>query len=364
MGKDAISIPTALVGERLDRAVALLWNCSRSAAAELVDSGSVLLNSKTALTRSERLKSGDALEVSDERAHSVLNAAVPLPETDVDFAVVAEDVDFVVIEKPAGLVVHPGAGVRSGTLCSGLLNRYPEMAEVGERTRPGIVHRLDKDTTGLMVAARTAKGYSSLRAQLEARSMRRSYEAVCWGRLEGEGVVDAPIGRSSRHRALRTISEQGRPARTRYRVQQNFSRPEELSRLRCRLETGRTHQIRVHLSAIGNPLVGDFLYGAPGSSATPSRGYASGQAGLPSRVDLYDQTNLSSLPDPASQTSLPDLPDQTSLAGERRGMTPRSFQRPALHSASLAFEHPAHGRLVEFDSDLPQDFRLLLEGLK
>ena len=328
MGKDAISIPSALVGERLDRAVALLWNCSRSAAAELVDSGSVLLNSKTALTRSERLKSGDALEVSDERAHSVLNAALPLPETDVDFAVVAEDVDFAVIEKPAGLIVHPGAGVRSGTLCSGLLNRYPEMAEVGERTRPGIVHRLDKDTTGLMVAARTAKGYSSLRAQLEARSMRRSYEALCWGRLEGEGVVDAPIGRSSRHRALRTISEQGRPARTRYRVLQNFSRPEELSRLHCRLETGRTHQIRVHLSAIGNPLVGDFLYGAPGSWATPSRGYASDRA------------------------------------GERRGMTPRSFQRPALHSASLAFEHPAHGRLVEFDSHLPQDFRLLLEGLK
>ena len=324
----AMSIPDALVGERLDRAVALLWNCSRSAAAELVDSGSVLLNSKTARSRSERLKSGDALEVSDERAHSILNAAVPLPEADVDFAVVAEDVDFAVIEKPAGLIVHPGAGVRSGTLCSGLLNRYPEMAEVGERTRPGIVHRLDKDTTGLMVAARTAKGYSSLRAQLDARSMRRSYEAVCWGRLEGEGVVDAPIGRSSRHRALRTISEQGRPARTRYRVQQNFSRPEELSRLHCRLETGRTHQIRVHLSAIGNPLVGDFLYGAPGSSASPPKGYASG------------------------------------LAGEHRGMTPRSFQRPALHSASLAFEHPAHGRLVEFDSALPQDFRLLLEGLK
>ena len=318
MGRDAECIPAALEGERLDRAVALLWNCSRSAASELVDSGAVLLNGKTTFARSERLKPGDALAVSDETAEAVLSAGLPRPEEGVYYEVVAEDSDFVVVNKPAGLVVHPGAGVRSGTLCSGLLCSYPEMAEVGEEMRPGIVHRLDKDTTGLMVAARTAQGYSSLRAQLEARSVRRRYEAVCWGRLEGEGVVDAPIGRSSRRPSLMTISEQGRPALTRYQVQQNFVFPEELSRLHCRLQTGRTHQIRVHLSAIGNPLVGDFSYGAPGA------------------------------PEGAKPPS----------------MTPRGFPRPALHSASLAFEHPASGRLVEFNSALPEDFSLLLNGLR
>ncbi len=175
-----------------------------------------------------------------------------------------EDSDLVVIDKPVGLVVHPGAGNPSGTVCNGLVQLYPEMLEVGEPHRPGIVHRLDRATSGLMVAARSDRAYRSLVDQLASHEVERVYTAVVLGDPGAErGVVDAPIGRSKRNPLRMTVAEGARPARTHFEVQRRFDDPVS-ALLTCRLETGRTHQIRVHMHSIGNPVLGDELYGGSG----------------------------------------------------------------------------------------------------
>jgi 23S rRNA pseudouridine1911/1915/1917 synthase len=224
----------------------------------------------------------------------------------VEFAVVEEDAAFVVVDKPPGLVVHPGAGHPDGTLVNGLLARYPELAGVGDPTRPGIVHRLDAGSSGLLVVARRPDAVDALIGQFAARTAGRRYDAVVWGHPEApHGIVDAPIGRDPSDPLKMAVVVDGRPARTEYRVVTRFDAPAELARLSCRLQTGRTHQIRVHLAAVGHPLVGDSVY------------------------------------------------------GDRR--TTFGLGRPFLHAAELSFDHPVTGARLTFTSPLPPDLQAFLQ---
>jgi len=314
-------LPPALAGERLDRAVALLTQTSRATAAALVAAGAVQVNGTVRTDRAARLSEGDELVVAAGALAEERGRGKPRPEPDVDLAVVHEDRCLVVVDKPAGLVVHPGAGRTAGTLCGALLARYPEMVAVGEATRPGIVHRLDAGTSGLLVAARTARAYDSLVAQLAERTVRRRYEAICWGTVaDDRGLIDAPVGRSGRRPAQMAVTERGRPARTRYEVRRRYGSPAPVTHLRCRLETGRTHQIRVHLAAIGHPLLGDEVYGTVPKTGCPAVGGRAARAAL--RLD-----------------------------------------RPALHAALLGFDHPTGGREMLFESALPADLEAVLAGL-
>jgi 23S rRNA pseudouridine1911/1915/1917 synthase len=213
-----------------------------------------------------------------------------------------------VVAKPAGLVVHPGAGHPDGTLVNGLLAHYPEIADVGDPARPGIVHRLDRDTSGLLVVARTEAAYDGLVAMLAAHDVERRYDALVWGVPDApRGVIDAPIGRSVRRPTRMSVREGGRVARTAYEVVESFREP-EVTRLECRLETGRTHQIRVHLQAIGHPVVGDPAYG-----------------------------------------------------GQRRAV---DLGRPFLHAGGLAFRHPVTGTPVSVEEPLAPELAALLDQLR
>jgi 23S rRNA pseudouridine1911/1915/1917 synthase len=212
-----------------------------------------------------------------------------------------------VVVKPAGLVVHPGAGHETGTLASGLLHRYPEIATVGDPMRPGIVHRLDRDTSGLMVVARSPLAYEALTAALAARAIERRYLALGWGRFEARrGTIDAPIGRSATRRTRMAVREAGKGARTGYEVLTQFEHP-ICALVECKLETGRTHQIRVHLAAIGHPIVGDGTYG-----------------------------------------------------GDRHPLRPG---RPFLHAHALALTHPVTGQRLEFSDPLPPELAAVLSSL-
>jgi 23S rRNA pseudouridine1911/1915/1917 synthase len=299
-----VLVPDGLAGERLDRAIAMLADVSRSSAAALVDEGAVEVNGQVVRQRSHRLVTGDELRFD---VTPLVDVGVE-PDPSVAVVVVHEDDDVLVVDKPAGLVVHPGSGHGTGTLVHGLLARYPELRAVGEADRPGIVHRLDAGTSGLLMVARTPLAYDDLVEQLAERSVSRRYDTLVWGRVSAEeGVVDAPIGRSSRDPTRMAVRTGGRAARTRYLVAARWSSPRALTRLTCRLESGRTHQIRVHLTAIGHPVVGDDRY----------RGARSGIA----------------------------------------------LERPFLHATSLGFRHPASGEHLEFESPLPADLRQVLDDL-
>jgi 23S rRNA pseudouridine1911/1915/1917 synthase len=299
-------IPAALAGERVDRVVAMLTGLTRAEVSELIGDGAVVLAGKPVGKPSVRVAEGDELSVDvPERVEEPAAS----PEADVDVPVVYVDDDVIVVDKPQELVVHPGAGNARGTMVAGLLARYPELAGVGEPERPGVVHRLDKGTSGLLVVARTQDAYESLVAQLSSRTVERRYLALVWGVPEpATGVVDAPIGRSRRDPTRMTVSSSGREARTRYEVQHRFTDPIDAALLECKLETGRTHQIRVHLGAIGHPVVGDPRY----------RG---------------------------ARTSF---------------KTPRMF----LHAHALAFDHPRTGERVTFQSPLPPDLAEVLARLR
>jgi 23S rRNA pseudouridine1911/1915/1917 synthase len=299
-------IPDALDGERLDRVVALITGESRSRAGELVDEGVVLVGGKVITTRSRRVHAGERVEVQHDRAQA---AAGPCADADVDVPTVFEDTDVLVIDKPPGLVVHPGAGNPDGTLVNGLLARYPEIASVGDPARPGIVHRLDKGTSGLLVVARTPRAYTSLVEQLSARTVSRGYTTLVWGHLDApHGVIDAPIARSDREPKKMAVSSHGREARTHYEVMRAFTEPVATSLLTCHLETGRTHQIRVHLAAIGHPVAGDDRY-----------------------------------------------------RGQRAALR---VGRPFLHASTLSFDDPATGERVELTSPLPDDLASVLATLR
>lgn len=298
-----IVVPEPLAGERLDRAVALLTGWPRAAVQLLVQSGDILVDGHS-VAKSHRLHAGAVIELLAEPQAD----APPEPEADVVFDVHHCDADVLVVAKPAGLVVHPGAGNERGTLVNGLLARFPEIAAIGDPMRPGIVHRLDRDTSGLMVVARSERAYESLVEALAARSVERRYVALVWGRLAApRGIVDAPIGRSVARRTRMAVREEGKPARTEYEVHEVFADP-VCSRLECRLDTGRTHQIRVHLAAIGHPVVGDAAYGGV----------------------------------------------RASLA----------LHRPFLHAAVLAFDHPVSGERLRFEEPLPGDLQAVLDRLR
>ena len=300
-----VEVPDALAGERVDRVVALLCDVTRAEAAELVARGSVVLDGGTVATRSRRVSGGQRLEVAVDEAGGERDGAGVTPDPSVDVPVVYDDEAVIVVDKPAGLVVHPGAGHRTGTMVHGLLARYPELAGVGEADRPGVVHRLDAGTSGLLVVARTQEAYGALVGQLAARTVDRRYLALVWGAVEAEsGLVDAPIGRSANAPTQMAVAANGRAARTRYRVLRRFTDPVTATYVECTLETGRTHQVRVHLAAIGHPVVGDDRY----------RG---------------------------QRSSLP--------AG-----------RPLLHAHRLGFDHPVDGRAVSFESPPPADLETVL----
>ncbi len=297
------TIPAALAGERVDKVVALLTGLPRSEIAALVAAGAVRVGERAVGTRSRRLAEGDVLQVDMPEAAAVEPLAAE-PAVAVD--VVHEDDHVLVVDKAAGVVVHPGAGLESGTLAAGLLARYPELAGVGTLDRPGIVHRLDKGTSGLLMVARTNEAYRSLTAQLKERSVGRRYTAMVWGRVEAPaGLVDAPVGRASKDPTRMSVSARGREARTRYEVVERFSEPAGATLVWCRLETGRTHQIRVHLAAIGHPVLGDRRYGGARSA--------------------------------------------------------RLADRPFLHAAQLAFDHPATGGRLSFESPLPADLQAVAD---
>jgi len=295
-------VPLALRGERLDRVVALLAGISRSDATELLQRGGVTVDGRIAASGKVKLAEGQHIDID---VTLVPVAQPPLADPDVPFEVRYADDDVIVIDKPVGVVVHPGAGNPTGTLVNGLLARFPEIAEVGDPMRPGIVHRLDAGTSGLLIVARTKLAYDHLTEALSQRSVHRRYVALVWGHVaQRNGTIDAPLGRDPRDPLRRAVVIDGKPARTRYQVLSEYRDPTLMSLLTCELETGRTHQIRVHLAAIGHPVVGDAMYGG----------------------------------------------DRPTLQAPR----------PLLHAAELAFEHPVSGEEIRISSELPADFATML----
>jgi len=293
-------IPAALVGQRLDRVVAMATGLTRAQVQRLIGDNKVRVDGTVETRPGRRLTLGQrvAVEAEDEKSAPVGPAADP----GVRFTLVHEDAWLLVVVKPAGLVVHPGAGTPAGTLVNGLLERYPEIAGVGQPDRPGIVHRLDKGTSGLMLVARTPPAYEALVEMLSSRHVSRRYVALVEGDVVADsGVIDAPVGRSSRQPTRMAVSAAGRSARTSYSVTRRY--PEAgMTLLECALETGRTHQIRVHLSAIGHPVAGDPQYRRPG------RGEGHPRPG-----------------------------------------------RPFLHAFALAFDHPDGSGRREYRSELPEE---------
>jgi 23S rRNA pseudouridine1911/1915/1917 synthase len=288
-------VPRALDGQRLDRVVALITGVSRAQAAALVDEGAVVVGGRAVTARSHRVAEGDELDIAVPGAPSRLDLG---PDPTVPVPIVYEDEHLLVVDKPAGLVVHPGAGQTSGTLVNGLLARYPEVASVGQPDRPGIVHRLDRGTSGLMLVARSAEAYDALVAMLGSRRVDRRYRTLVWGTpVSTTGLIDAPIGRSGRDRTRMAVTITGKEARTRYEVVRTYHDPVEVSELRCRLETGRTHQIRVHMASIGHPVVGDARYGGDRQSLRLGRPFLHAEElGLDHPVTGAPQWFTSALP--------------------------------------------------------------------
>ncbi|MDP3983640.1 MAG: RluA family pseudouridine synthase, partial [Acidimicrobiia bacterium] len=248
-----LTVPSDLDGERLDRALAVLLDVSRAEARSLVDSGVEIdgVPSKP----NARVVAGMSI-----RTPAVVRPAALLAEP-MELTVLYEDDDLVVIDKPPGMVVHPGSGQTRGTLAAGLLHRYPELDGVGAADRWGLVHRLDKDTSGAILVARSQEAFDGLTGQLRERKISREYLTLIEGVLKPPtGTIDAPIGRDPGTPTRRAVIRDGKHARTHYRLVKNYDE-HDLAFVKVTLETGRTHQIRVHFAAIGHPIVGDATYG-------------------------------------------------------------------------------------------------------
>ncbi len=305
-----LEIPAELAGQRLDSALArLLPEHSRTRIKGWIDAGQVQVGRLPCKPR-DVVSAGSRVHV---RMQIVPPPSTVGPET-IALKLVHEDRDVWVVDKPAGLVVHPGAGNPAHTLQNALLGRDPALAAL---PRAGIIHRLDKDTSGLLVIARTPEAQTSLSRQLLARTVSREYLAVCAGVMTGGGTIDEPIGRHRTDRLRMAVREDGRPAVTHYRVLERFRAH---TYLRVKLETGRTHQIRLHLAHRRYPIVGDPVYG--GRFARP-RG-----------------------------------------AGDHLAETLRAFKRQALHAATLAFDQPRTGKRLTLQTPVPQDFARLLDALR
>ena len=307
-------VSSLLSGQRLDQVAAILFpDYSRAQLQQWIRDGQLTVHTQST-NNGELCRPKDKavagwvlmLDAMPQRQENWLPQALALD-------IVYEDEHLLVVNKPAGLVVHPGAGSPDGTLLNALLHHDSQLAGI---PRAGIVHRLDKDTTGLLVVARTLQAHTDLIRQLQARTVKREYEAIVGGLLTRGGKVDAPIGRHPRDRIKMAVVSSGKPAVTHYQLQQRF---ETYTHVRVQLETGRTHQIRVHMAHIGHPLLGDTVYGA--------------RLRLPKQADEDVKAVL------------------------------RGFQRQALHAAQLGFIHPATGDYVQWQAVLPQDMQLLLRAL-
>lgn len=297
---------------RLDKALAEATGLSRARVQGLIEEGRVDVSGKTAAAPSMKVAEGTAFRI-------ILAAAMPAaaqPE-DIPLTIAYEDQHLIVVDKPAGMVVHPAVGNITGTLVNALLHHCRgQLSGINGVARPGIVHRIDKDTSGLLVVAKSDAAHEGLAAQFAAHTVHRRYIAVCAGHPSpAEGTIDARVGRSDADRKKMTVlpnnSSRGKTAITHYKV---IQRLDHAAQIECRLETGRTHQVRVHCASIGHPLLGDPAYGR--------------------------------------------TPKQLRPALERLG-----FARQALHAAELGFQHPLTGEMVQFRSDLPQDMAELIDEL-
>jgi 23S rRNA pseudouridine1911/1915/1917 synthase len=308
---------------RIDKALNdLCAELSRTRIKALIEGGHVRLNGKVSDSANKKLKIGDVVEIE------IPPPVAAEPEAqDIKLDIIFEDKDLLVINKPAGMVVHPGAGNYSGTLVNALLHHSADdLSGIGGVLRPGIVHRLDKDTTGLMVAAKNDIAHRGLAEQLETRTLSRVYKALVFGvPFPPKGTVDQPLGRHPSSRLKMTIRRKdGRPARTHYSVEEKFGK--EFALVECKLESGRTHQIRVHMESIRHPLIGDNLYG-PQASALNAALKRGG----------YDEKTVQAVAD---------------------------FPRQALHAASITFVHPVSGDTMSFKAPLPKDLSKLLKTLR
>ena len=291
-------MPAALGGMRLDQALAQLFpQYSRNRLQVWLKAGHITVDGELAAPR-RLVDGGERVLVEPPPAPEAAPKAQRMP-----LKIVYEDAALIVVDKPAGLVVHPGAGVPDRTLMNGLLAHAPQLAAV---PRAGIVHRLDKDTSGLLVVAKTVEAQANLAQQLAERSMRRLYLALVQGDPPASGAIDAPVGRDSRARTRMAVTHRGKPARTRYRVLERYGRA---ALVECRLETGRTQQIRVHFQHIRHPLVGDTVY----------------------------------------------------RRGTRHGI---SFARQALHATELSLKHPKTGEVMTWRAPVPRDMKRLIDELR
>jgi 23S rRNA pseudouridine1911/1915/1917 synthase len=301
-------IPPELAGQRLDQALAALFaDITRSRLQQWIEDGRVLLNGRVPRKR-DKVREGDAVEIlAPPPAEGGWKAqAIPLE-------IVHEDGDILVINKPPGLVVHPGAGNPEGTLLNAVLNHAPALAAL---PRAGIVHRLDKDTSGLMVVAKTERARRHLIEQLQEHSVEREYLTIVNGVMVAGGTIDAPIGRHRTQRTRMAVSDRGKPAVSHYRVMKKY-RAHTL--VQVKLESGRTHQIRVHMAHLHYPVVGDPVYG--------------GRLKIPAG------------------------------ASERLKNELRNFKRQALHALKLSLIHPGTGKRVQWATSVPEDMSKLMEAL-
>ena len=305
-GAILLAAPTDAIGLRLDAGLARwLPQFSRGRIQEWIEGGHVLIDGRTVAPR-HKLRGGEKISVVPQAAGD----AAPHGPEDIALSIVHEDDAIIVLDKPAGLVAHPAAGNWDGTLLNALLHHAPQLADV---PRAGIVHRLDKDTSGLLVVARTLEAQTALVRQMQAREVKREYQALVAGTVERAGVVQAAIGRHPTQRTRMTVLADSaggaKPALTHFKVARRFRRDGIAATLvECRLETGRTHQIRVHMQHIGHPIVGDQVYGRP-----PWRAW---------------------------------------------------FARQALHACRLGLVHPTSGRRLEWEAPLPCDMQALLDELE
>lgn len=303
-------VPESCLGKRLDQSIAEMFpDYSRSRLKDWILAGKVSVNGAVMTKAREKMYGGESIVIDAE-----VEAEVRFDPQNIPLNIVYEDDDILVINKPAGLVVHPGAGNPDGTVLNALLYHCPSLDVV---PRAGIVHRLDKDTTGLMVVAKTIAAQTNLVESLQAREITREYEAIACGIMTAGGLVDEPIGRHPTKRTHMAVTFSGRPSVTHYRVLEKYRLH---TRLRLRLETGRTHQIRVHMAHINHVLVGDPVYGGrprPPKNATP---------------ELLE--------------------------------TLRAFKRQALHAAMLSLFHPITGEQMTWRAEIPEDFQQLIKCLK
>ena len=256
-------------GERVDRVIAFFSGLSRSKVSDLISKRLILRNGIPIKKGSEIVHLNDEISMPNLVGEAVEEIA---SDESIDFEVIFEDDSVIVVSKPSGLIVHPGSGIANGTLVNGLAAQFPDLREIGDPTRLGLVHRLDKGTSGLLIVARTPEALDNLKFQMQERHVHRQYFAIVAGHVESnKGVVDAPLGRDPKNPLKRAVINSGKYARTHYEIDQKYESPFKVSMLNCRLETGRTHQIRVHLAAIGHPVLGDELYGGRTSFNSENR---------------------------------------------------------------------------------------------